>query len=138
MIVTNFPEGPQRSWATSVYASVSALAGVVGLVVGGLLATYASWRWTLIVNAPIGLVLAQAAPLVLKESARQSGRFDLLGAVSAAGGIAALVYGLSAAVPSGAFDVSHWAGAKVIAALAGAGYHPGRRPTNQMRRRCLH
>ena len=45
---------------------------------------------------------------------------------------------LSAAVPSGAFDVSHWAGAKVIAALAGAGYHPGRRPTNQMRRRCLH
>ena len=107
-------------------------------MVGGLLATYASWRWTLIVNAPIGLVLAQAAPLVLKEPARQSGRFDLLGAVTAAGGIAALVYGLSAAAPSGAFDVSHWAGAKVIAALAGAGYHPGRRPTNQMRRRCLY
>jgi len=104
--------------------------------VRGLLVTYASWRWTLIVNAPIGLVLAQAAPLVLTEPARQSGRFDLLGAVTA-GGIAALVYGLSAA-PSGAFDVSHWGGAKVIAALAGAGYHPGRRPTNQMRRRCLH
>jgi hypothetical protein len=58
-------------------------------------------------------------------------------AATAAGGIAALVYGLSAAAPSGAFDVSHWAGAKVIAALAGAEYHPGRRPTNQMRR-CLH
>jgi len=55
-----------------------------------------------------------------------------------AGGIAALVYGLSAAAPSGAFDVCRWDGAKVIAALAGAGYHPGRRPTNQMRRRCLH
>jgi hypothetical protein len=76
--------------------------------------------------------------LVLKEPARQSGRFDLLGAVTAAGGIAVLVYGLAAAAPSGAFDVSHWAGAKVIAALAGAGYHPGRRPTNHMRRRCLH
>jgi hypothetical protein len=107
-------------------------------VAGGLLATCASWRWTLIINAPIGLVLAQATPLVLTEPARQSGRFDLLGAVTAAGGIAALVYGLSAAAPSGAFDVSHWAGAKVIAALAGAWYHPSRRPTNQMRQRCLH
>jgi MFS family permease len=58
IIITNFPEGPQRSRATSVYASVSALASAVGLVVGGLLAPYASWRWTLIVNVPIGLVPA--------------------------------------------------------------------------------
>jgi EmrB/QacA subfamily drug resistance transporter len=120
LIVANFPEGPRRSRATSVYASVSALAGAVGLVVGGLLVTYASWRWTLLVNAPIGIVLALAAPLVLTEPARQSGRLDLPGAVTAAGGIAALVYGLSAAAPSGAFDVSHWASANVIAALAGA------------------
>jgi MFS family permease len=120
LIVANFPQGPQRSRATSVYASVSALATAVGLVAGGLLTTYASWRWTLIITAPIGLVLALAAPLVLKEPARQPGRFDLPGAVTAAGGIAALVYGLSAAAPSGAFDVSHWASAKVIAALAGA------------------
>ena len=106
LIVTNFPQGPQRSRATSVYAAVSALATAIGLVVGGLLVTYASWRWTLLINAPIGLVLALAAPLVLKESARQPGRFDLPGALTAAG-IAALVYGLSAAAPSGAFDVSH-------------------------------
>jgi hypothetical protein len=68
-----------------------------------------------------------------KRSARRPARGS-----HAAGGIAALVYALSAAAPSGAFDVSHWAGAKVIAALAGAEYHPGRRPTNKMRRRCLH
>jgi MFS family permease len=120
LIITNFPEGPQRGRATSVYASVSALASAVGLVAGGLLVTYASWRWTLIVNAPIGIVLAIAAPLVLTEPARQPGQLDLPGAVTAAGGIAALVYGLSAAAPSGAFDVSHWASANVIAALAGA------------------
>jgi len=62
LIVTNFPEGPHRSRATSVYASVSALASAVGLVVGGLLTTYASWRWTLILSVPIGIVLALAAP----------------------------------------------------------------------------
>jgi hypothetical protein len=94
-------------------------------VVGGLLTTYASWRWTLIVNAPIGIVLALAAPLVLKEPARQSGRFDLLGAVTSAGGIAALVYGLSAAAPSGAFDVSHWASARPTLDLL-PGEVPGR------------
>ena len=74
-------------------------------MVGGLLVTYASWRWTMIINAPVGLVLALAAPLVLKEPARQPGRFDLPGAVTAAGGIAALVYGLSAAAPSGATSI---------------------------------
>ena len=120
LIVASFPQGPQRSRATSVYAAVSALAAAVGLVAGGLLVTYASWRWTLISTAPVGLVLALAAPLVLTEPARQPGRFDLPGAVTAAGGIAALVYGLSAAAPSGAFDVSHWTAATVIAALAGA------------------
>jgi hypothetical protein len=120
LIVANFLQGPPHSRATSVYAAVSALASAVGLVVGGLLVTYASWRWTLIVNALIAIVLALAASLVLTEPARQSGRFDLPGAVTSAGGIAALVYGLSAAAPSGAFDVSHWASAQVIAALAGA------------------
>ena len=120
LIVANFPQGPRRGRATSVYAAVSALAAAVGLVAGGLLVTYASWRWTLIAGAPAGIVLALAAPLVLTEPARQRGRLDLPGAVTAAGGIAALVYGLSAAAPSGAFDVSHWASATVIAALAGA------------------
>jgi MFS family permease len=120
LIVTSFPKGPRRSRATGVYAAVSALAAAAGLVAGGLLVSYVSWRWTLLVNAPAGLVLALAAPLVLTEPARQGGRFDLPGAVTAAGGIAALVYGLSAAAPSGAFDVSHWASANVIAALAGA------------------
>ncbi len=65
LIITNFPQGPQRSRATSVYAAVSALAAAVGLVAGGLLVTYASWRWTLIVTAPAGIALALAAPLVL-------------------------------------------------------------------------
>src|SRR4029077_15515309 len=74
LIVANFPQGPQRSRATSVYAAVSALAAVVGLVAGGLLVTYASWRWTLLVPAPIGLALPLPAPLVLTEPARQPGR----------------------------------------------------------------
>lgn len=120
LVITNFPEGPERNRATGVYAAMGALGGALGLLVGGVLTTYASWRWTLFVNVPIGLTLAIVAPLVLEESSRQRGRFDLLGALLATTGIGALVYGVSVAAPSGPFDVSHWSSAKVIGALVGA------------------
>jgi predicted MFS family arabinose efflux permease len=100
-----------------VYAAMSVAGGAVGLIAGGLLTTYASWRWVLFVNVPIGLAAALAAPRVLRESARQHGRFDLPGAITGTGGLAALVYGLSnaATTPDGA---SHWGDAKVVASLA--------------------
>jgi hypothetical protein len=49
----------------------------------------------LFVNVPIGLAAALAAPKVLGEPPRQGGRFDLPGAITGTGGVAALVYGLS-------------------------------------------
>jgi hypothetical protein len=98
---------------------MSIAGGAIGLIGGGLLTTYASWRWVLFVNAPIGAVVALAAPRVLAESPRRRGRFDLPGAVAGTGGVTALVYGLvsAAASPDG---VSHWGDAKVIASLAAA------------------
>ena len=117
LIATTFPEGPPRNRAMGVYAAMSVAGGAVGLIAGGLLTTYASWRWVLFVNVPIGVAAALAAPRVLRESPRQRGRFDLPGAVTATGGLAALVYGLSSAATS-PDGVSHWGDAKVIAALA--------------------
>jgi EmrB/QacA subfamily drug resistance transporter len=117
LIATTFPEGPPRNRAMGVYAAMSVAGGAVGLIAGGLLTTYASWRWMLFVNVPIGLAAALAAPRVFAESPRQRGRFDLPGAITGTGGIAAFVYGLSnaATTPDG---VSHWADAKVVASLA--------------------
>jgi EmrB/QacA subfamily drug resistance transporter len=120
LITTTFPEGKPRNRAMGVYAAMSAAGGAVGLIAGGLLTSYVSWRWVLFVNVPIGLAVALAAPRVLAESPRQHGRLDLPGAITGSGGIAALVYGLSAAVPGGRDGVSHWGDAKVVAALAGA------------------
>ena len=56
---------------------------VVGLVAGGVLVTYLSWRWVLFVNVPIGLVVAALAARLLPETGRSSGRFDLPGAITA-------------------------------------------------------
>jgi EmrB/QacA subfamily drug resistance transporter len=117
LIATTFPEGPPRNRAMGVYAAMSVAGGAVGLIAGGLLTSYASWRWVLFVNVPIGLAAALLAPRVLPESPRQHGRFDLPGAITGTGGLVALVYGLAnaATTPDG---VSHWADAKVVASLA--------------------
>jgi EmrB/QacA subfamily drug resistance transporter len=119
LIATTFPEGAQRNRAMGVYSAASAAGGALGLLAGGLLATYASWRWVLYVNVPIGVVVALAAPLVLAESPRQRGRFDLPGAIAGTSGVAALVYGLSAAAAS-PDGTSHWGDRKVIASITAA------------------
>jgi EmrB/QacA subfamily drug resistance transporter len=119
LITTNFPEGPPRNRAMGVYAAMSIAGGAVGLLVGGVLTTYASWRWVLFVNVPIGIVVALLAPRAFGEGQRHPGRFDLPGAITGTVGLAALVYGLSTAAttPDG---VSHWGDTKVLASLAAA------------------
>jgi len=119
LIAATFPEGPPRSRAMGVYAAMSVAGGAAGLLAGGLLVTYASWRWVLFVNVPIGIAAAVAAALVLPGVARQAGRFDLPGAVTGTVGVAALVYGLSNA-PTSPDGRSHWGDPKVVAALAAA------------------
>jgi EmrB/QacA subfamily drug resistance transporter len=117
LITTTFEEGPPRNRAMGVYAAMSIGGLAIGLMAGGLLTTYLSWRWVLFVNVPIGAVVALLAPRVLSESARRPGRFDLPGAITSTLGLVALVYGLTSATtsPNG---VSHWGDTKVIVSLA--------------------
>jgi EmrB/QacA subfamily drug resistance transporter len=116
LIQTNFPEGEARNRAMGVYSAMAGGGGAVGLLLGGLLTTYVSWRWVLFVNVPIGLIVAAAAPRVLAESARRPGRIDVAGAVTGTGGVALLVYGLSKAA-TGQDGVSHWGDTPVIVSL---------------------
>jgi len=91
----------------------------IGLLLGGVLTSYVSWRWVFFVNVPIAIVVALMAPRVLGESERHTGRFDLPGAITGTGGLAALVYGLSSAATT-ANGVSHWGDTKVLVSLAAA------------------
>jgi EmrB/QacA subfamily drug resistance transporter len=119
LVTTTFPEGPQRNRAMGVYAAMSIGGAAVGLILGGLLTTYLSWRWVLFVNVPIGVVVALVAPRALAESPRRPGRFDLPGAITSTLGLAALVYGLTSAATT-QNGVSHWGDTKVIVPLAAA------------------
>ena len=73
LIATTFPPGPPRNRAMGVYAAMSVAGAAAGLIAGGLLVTYASWRWVLFVNVPIGIAVALAAPAVLPAAARRPG-----------------------------------------------------------------
>ena len=117
LITTNFPEGAPRNRAFGVYAAMAGAGAAVGLLLGGVLTTYLSWRWVLFVNVPIGIVVAIAATRVLAESPRRPGRIDVAGAVTGTGGVALLVYGLTKAA-TGQDGVSHWGDAQVLASLA--------------------
>ena len=119
LIAVTFPEGKPRNRAMGVYAAMSVAGSAVGLVAGGLLVSYASWRWVMFVNVPIGVLVALAAPRVLGESERRRGSFDLPGAITATIGLAALVYGLSNAATS-QNGVSHWGDTKVVVSLVAA------------------
>src|SRR6201996_1581357 len=109
LVTTTFPEGPPRNRAMGVYAAMSIGGAAVGLMAGGLLTTYLSWRWVLFVNVPIGVVVALLAPRAIaaeprEESTAQSRStrrgFDIPGAITSTLGLAALVYGLSSAATS--------------------------------------
>ena len=94
LITTTFPAGPPRNRAFAVYAAMSGAGAAVGLILGGAL-TEVSWRWTMLINVPIGLAVAFLAPRYLQESAPQPGRWDLPGAVTATAGLVSLVYGFN-------------------------------------------
>jgi EmrB/QacA subfamily drug resistance transporter len=119
LITTTFPEGPRRNRAMGVYAAMSIGGAAIGLLLGGVLTSYVSWRWVFFVNVPIAIVVLLMAPRVLTESERHTGRFDLPGAITGTLGLASLVYGLSSAATT-ANGVSHWGDTKVLASLGAA------------------
>ena len=118
MLSSVFPAGPARNRAVAVWGGVSAAAGTLGLIAGGLLVSAAGWRWIFFINIPVGILVLAAAMRSLP--AGRGGerptwrRFDLAGAVSVTAGSSLLTY---AVVQAGSHP---WGSARTIALLAGA------------------
>jgi len=113
LLMTSFPEGRERTRAVAYYAAVAGGGGSVGLVLGGILTSWLSWRWGLFINVPIGAALVLAAPRVLRETERRTGHFDLAGALTSTAGMFAIVYGIVRAGDAG------WSDRITVASLAG-------------------
>ncbi|MEA2244777.1 MAG: hypothetical protein QOD24_4333 [Solirubrobacteraceae bacterium] len=114
LLMTTFREGPERMRAVSLYSAVAGAGGSVGLVVGGMLTAWASWRWGMFINVPIGIALIWLAPRHLIETERRTGHFDLAGAVTSTAGMSTLVYAFVRAAAHG------WGERGTIAAFTAA------------------
>lgn len=116
LLTTMFPAPRERLRALGLFTAVSVGGGALGLILGGMLTQWASWRWVMFVNVPIGLGVLLVGRAVLPETARSGGRFDLPGALSSTLGMGGLVYGFVRAAEDGWSDPGT-IGAFVLGAL---------------------
>ncbi|QFU87212.1 MFS transporter [Amycolatopsis sp. YIM 10] len=113
LLATTFTEARERGRAFGVFAAVGAAGSAVGLIAGGVLTEYASWRWCLYINVPVALAAALAVRFVPRDRpVGARGRLDVPGAVLSVAGFAALVYAFTEAEPRG------WGSPVVVALLA--------------------
>lgn len=98
-----FTEPKERGKALGIYAAISAGGAVVGLILGGALTEWLSWRWCLYVNLVFALPAAIAAVVfvAVKDTSDRSRRLDIPGTLAVSGGLFCLVYGLSNAQTHG-------------------------------------
>jgi EmrB/QacA subfamily drug resistance transporter len=115
LLTTTFTEPGERGKAFGVYGAIVGSGAAVGLLLGGFLTEYLSWRWCLYVNVVLAVPAAFAAIRLLRnEPASATHRIDVPGAVSSVLGLFALVYGFSSAETHG------WGAAITVAALVAA------------------
>ncbi|WP_029433105.1 MFS transporter [Blastococcus sp. URHD0036] len=102
ILTLTFTEPKERARAFGVFGAISGGGAAIGLILGGVLTEYASWRWTLGVNVPIALAAAFFAISLVRESRAEGDRhFDIPGVLLSAVGLVSLVYGFTKAAEQG-------------------------------------
>src|SRR5438874_2322946 len=115
IILTTFAEGSERNRALAVWGAIAGAGGAVGLLLGGVLVQWLSWRWVFFVNVPIGAVVLALTPRIVPESRSESaaeGGYDAEGAVAITLGTIALVFTLIKAESWG------WSSGRTLAGFA--------------------
>jgi EmrB/QacA subfamily drug resistance transporter len=114
-LTVTFTDPAERGRAFGVYGAIAGAGGAVGLLLGGLLTEYLSWRWCLYVNVVLAVIAVAGAVRLMTAHPRDPDvRIDWPGTVLVAAGLVSVVYGLSEA------DTKGW-GAPVTIALLVAG-----------------
>jgi len=92
LISATFDEGPDRNRALGIFTAVSAGGGSLGLVLGGALTSWVTWRWVLFIIVPIGIAIIALAPRFVPEPPRNGGRLDLAGGALVTAGLGSVIY----------------------------------------------
>src|ERR1700733_1080103 len=122
LLTTTFTEPKDRGRAFAVYGAIAGAGGAVGLLLGGALTEYLSWRWTLYVNLIFAAVALTGGALLLQRQPSQSKpRLDIPGVLLVSGALFCLVYGFSNAAAHSWHAPSTW-GFLAAGAALGAGF----------------
>jgi EmrB/QacA subfamily drug resistance transporter len=110
IVTTTFAEGRERTKALGVWSAIAAGGAAAGLVIGGFLTEYLTWRWVFFVNLPIGVAAALLSLRYVPNSRAEERpeTYDAAGAVTVTGGLLVLVYAIVKAQTYG------WGSAKTL------------------------
>ncbi|WP_097320563.1 MFS transporter [Paractinoplanes atraurantiacus] len=113
LITTTFTDSKERTKAFSIFGAVAASGGAIGLLLGGVLTEYLSWRWCMFVNIIFAVAAIVGAAALLPRAVRTARpRFDVAGVLTVTLGLVAIVYGFARAESAG------WSDALTLGALA--------------------
>jgi len=103
LLTVTFTDAAERAKAFAIFGAISGAGGAIGLILGGALTEYLSWRWCLYVNVPLAVIAVVGAALLLKKQpqAEDSKGIDVPGSIVVIAGLVSLVYGLASAESEG-------------------------------------
>jgi MFS family permease len=112
LLATTFTDARERGRALGVYTAIAGAGGAIGLLLGGVLTEYLSWRWCLYVNVVFAAVaLAGALVFIASQPRSATARLDVPGSLLAVGGLVAIVFAFSEAARDG------WSSALIVGLL---------------------
>ena len=112
LLTTTFTDPKERNTAFGIFGAIAGSGAGIGLLLGGFLTEYLSWRWSLYVNLVFAAVAVVGVVALIAHHPRSRPRLDILGTVTGSAGIFALVYGFSEA------DRTSWGASITIGFLA--------------------
>jgi MFS family permease len=109
LLTTTFTDPKERGKAFGIYGAIAASGAALGLLLGGALTSYASWRWCMYINLVFAAIAITGGLLLLGRQPRTPGaRLDVPGVAAVSGGMFCLVYGFSNAATHGWHTPSTW------------------------------
>jgi EmrB/QacA subfamily drug resistance transporter len=138
IVMTTFPEGPERARALAFWGGTGGLGATAALLVGGTVTGALGWQWIFFLNLPVALGMLAGAATVLRESRVDAGRrrYDPVGALLVTGAFVLLINAVAGAPRAGWTDVTTWeslAGSAVLFAVFVAVEHRSSAPLVPLR-----
>lgn len=114
LVMLTAKDETEQARGMSLFIAVSTIGASAGMILGGALTEFLSWRWSLLINVPVGIVVVLAIGRLVAETHPKQARLDVVGALTATLGSVALVYGFISAAENG------WASVGTLPSFAAA------------------